>query len=259
MKVISLNIELNRHFSRNIPFILSENPDVLCVQEIYEKDIDFLKSEIGLENVIFAPLYYLPYIQHGNTDENPHQLADHIANGKLDNHKYDLVPVGNAIFTKHKIVQRETFHYLKQPELQIHNSFDRQNAESRNMIMADILIDNRKFRVLNTHFTWSFKGVVTEEQRVDMEVLLEILKPLDQFILCGDFNAPRGTEIFDRLSSVYISNIPENCKTTIDGKYHRAGFLETVVDNIFTTPEYVAKNIKVVDGVSDHMAVVAEL
>jgi exonuclease III len=46
LQVVSLNIQLNRHIKRVLPFLKSENIDILCVQEIYECDIDLFKKKL---------------------------------------------------------------------------------------------------------------------------------------------------------------------------------------------------------------------
>jgi hypothetical protein len=65
-----------------------------------------------------------------------------------------------------------------------------------------------------------------------------ILKTKKDFILTGDTNCPRGTELFDSLAKDYKDNIPQDAVTTIDKELHRVGFLPYVIDCMFTTPEY---------------------
>ena len=56
---------------------------------------------------------------------------------------------------------------------------------------------------LNTHFTWTPNAEVNEMQRQDLPTLFASLDRVPEFILCGDFNAPRGKEIFDTIATVY--------------------------------------------------------
>ncbi len=86
-----------------------------------------------------------------------------------------------------------------------------------------------------------------------------LLDAEEGFVLCGDFNAPRGGEIFSELAARYRDNIPAQYTTSIDASLHRAGDLQLMVDGIFTTPEYQASSVLLHSGVSDHYAVTADI
>mgnify|MGYP003739632349 CR=1 FL=1 len=112
---------------------------------------------------------------------------------------------------------------------------------------------------MNTHFTWSPNGEANDEQRLDLAEMLSQLENYDDFILCGDFNAPRGKEIFAQLASRYTDNLPPEVTTTIDGQFHYAGQLEIVVDGFFTTPRYQVESLQVRAGLSDHQGLLAQV
>ena len=66
--------------------------------------------------------------------------------------------------------------------------------------------------------------------------------------------------MFGLFEKIYKDNIPQKIKTTIDKKIHKSKKdIQLVVDALFTSPAYAAKKVKVVAGVSDHMAIVAEI
>lgn len=92
-----------------------------------------------------------------------------------------------------------------------------------------------------------------------MPILLKFLSEIPEFILCGDFNAPRGGIIFDTIASKYKDNIPSEINTTIDKNLHKAGDLKLVVDGLFTTPSYQITSIKIIDSLSDHCAILANI
>ena len=87
--------------------------------------------------------------------------------------------------------------------------------------------------------------------------LLACLEPEEEFTLCGDFNAPRGGEIFTALAMRYQDNIPLEYASSIDGNLHRKGPLPYMVDGLFTTPSYIASDVSLQSGVSDHCAILA--
>ena len=66
-------------------------------------------------------------------------------------------------------------------------------------------------------------------------------------------------EAFDRIARKYKDNIPKKYKTSLDQNLHRVKGLQYMVDGLFTTPGYKASNVKLVDGVSDHVAIVADI
>ena len=92
-----------------------------------------------------------------------------------------------------------------------------------------------------------------------MKALLAHLNGTGEFVLCGDFNAPRGGEMFAELSSRYTDNVPASYLSSLDPKLHRAGNLERMVDGIFTTPTYLVSDVEMYSGISDHCAFTATL
>ena len=78
-------------------------------------------------------------------------------------------------------------------------------------------------------------------------------------MFCGDFNAPRGGEVFDQLASHYSDCVPPEITTTIDQELHRAKGLQYVVDSIFSTDQYRLEDVRVQSGVSDHCALIGRV
>jgi hypothetical protein len=58
MKVISLNIEGNKHYELVLPFLHTENPDVICLQEVLEDDVNMFFSEFPEMIGTFKPFTY---------------------------------------------------------------------------------------------------------------------------------------------------------------------------------------------------------
>ncbi len=241
MKLITINIEGDNHLSRVKNFLKEANAEVICMQEVFEDTALMLARELGLE-YFFAPMLHKTAPYH-----------------KFDRDRIDGV-VGIAIFSKQPL--RAISKYYK-GDGDVTNEL-RAGAKDRVVIIADTCCKNKeKFRIATTHFTWTPDGSVTDEQHEDLKRLFAILDKIEQedkgLVLCGDFNAPRGKEIFEKLATKYKDNIPLGITTTLDEDLHRAGPLPYVVDGLFTTQSYVARNVKVVGGVSDHKAIVATI
>ena len=241
MKLISLNIELNRHTARVLDFLKKEKADVVCMQELLEEDFIFYKEELGLEGV-FQIMNYVGDPTHIES------------RGKKE---------GIAIFAKNIIDQGSIFYLGKEKNLD--KAFDENLSVeelkiNKAILWIDVLGENKKlYKFITTHFVVTKDGEATSYQLEVLDLLLEKLSSFKEFIFCGDMNAPRGRETFSRLAKIYKDNIPLEYKTSIDQNLHRVKGLQLMVDGLFTTPKYEAFNVKFTDGISDHMAIVANL
>lgn len=239
MKFVSINIEGNKHFDRIFPFLAAEKPDALALQEVFEVDLEKIKQIAGFKNYIFYP-------QANVFRENIHLpargwwgvaiFADEILESQAE------------IYVKHGLEKPEFF------------ANENPNSMNRVLLVAKILIKGKVFDIATTHFTWSGGPAVSDEQRVNFQALKKALNKFPELIFCGDLNTPRGFELWDDLAKIYTDNIPATIDTTVDKNLHKSGIdICLVIDALFTTPHYVAKNVRVVPNTSDHMAVVAEV
>ena len=240
MKLISCNIEGARHLEeRLLPFFSQAKADVLCLQEVFEADLEAIKEASGLKDCVFYP-------QANILRENIH------------------LPVrglwGVAIFAD-EIVKSQAEVYVKHgtstPEFFAH---DNPNSMDRVLLFVQVLVKGEIFNLATTHFTWSGGSAVTAEQRVDFQSLRNALHKFPELVFCGDLNTPRGFEIWDDLAKQYTDSIPLEIETTIDQNLHKSGKdIRLVIDALFTSEHYVAKDVKVVSNTSDHMAVAGEI
>jgi endonuclease/exonuclease/phosphatase family metal-dependent hydrolase len=241
IRLVCLNVERSKHLERILPFLAAQKPDVVCLQELLERDIPYFEEVIG------------PCRAYGIDGMHP---ADPPESG--------AVMEGAGIFSALPILERHVTYYA--------GSEDHARTRQAQRMPDDLAVvscvmqkDGEDFRVLTTHFTWTPDGQPSEKQRADMKSLLAALDTLGEFVFCGDFNAPRGGEIFAMLASRYKDHIPPEYKTSIDVKLHRAGHLpaeemdKKMVDGLFTTSEYAAKDVALHSGVSDHMAITATI
>ena len=240
MKLISLNIENNLH-ETVLLFIKKEKPDVVCLQEVLEEDFEFLKKELNIEGV-FQSFSYVK----SKTYE------------KLIGKKQ-----GVAIFAKNIVNSGSIFYYGEQEN--IFKSFDEYMSNEnfkKNYALVWVNIKNEDgivYKIITTHLPVTEKGESNPFQLEVANLLLDKLNPLGEFVLCGDMNAPRGNETFNRLAKKYKDNIPLEYKTSIDQNLHRVKGIQFMVDCLFSTSTYKTSNVKLVDGVSDHMAIIAEI
>lgn len=232
MKIVSLNIERHKHFDLVTSFLAREDAEVACLMEACESDVDTLAGS-SYPYKIFAP------------NDVTFEKEGHGKTGVL-------------VLAKKPIEASEIFYcheddraYLDKPGMGTH---------APALILAKI----GDYQIGAVHFTWTENASIDERQRKHVAILLEYLSTKGELMLCGDFNIPRGNEMYRKLASVYHDNIPSEVETTLDPKLHRANFevagrLKYIVDYVWTTPKYRVSNLKVESGVSDHCGLVFEL
>ena len=245
LKLVQLNIEGSRHLDVVIPFLKELQPDVACIQELREADIDRFKKELGIQ-CTFAPMV--------------------LGGG----HTYGVGILSTIALTAVGINQ----YGGNEGALQDHVSHDKQKMHDSTkylLLTGDFQKGGETFHIATTHFPVTDHGVATDFQRKDMEKMLELLEQEGEFVLTGDFNAPRGGEIFTMLAAKYKDNIPVEVVTSLDYDIHRAGGAKLIadaqtlglkglmVDGIFSTPGYHVSNVQGHTGVSDHCAFSAEI
>jgi endonuclease/exonuclease/phosphatase family metal-dependent hydrolase len=238
IKLISLNIEGDNHLETALPFLESEDADVVCLQEVLGKDVHLFEEKLKAQGK------YLPM---------------------LFNKKADIYPLpannffGILILTKLKVTKYLQYFYAgSEDDVPQVAEFDPNNS-SRILLGFEVEKDNQFFRIFTTHFTWTPDGQLSQLQREHFAKMSAFLDKFDDLILCGDFNTPRGLDIWQDLSEKYQDNIPTEVTTTIDPNLHRVKNLQYVVDGIFSTPQYEVSNVRIKDGISDHQAIVAIL
>lgn len=237
LKLISVNIERSKHLDRVIPFLEREGADVICLQEVMEYDLPRLEHALGMTSAFV-----------GSTR--------HPAEGNPG-------VVGIGILSRLPIRSNRIHYYAGTPGVIVDSDptsiATRHETEIRAVLACDVENAGERYRIATTHFTWTPDGEPNDFQRADMRELVRGLEQLEGFTLCGDFNAPRGGEMFAALASRYTDNIPLEYTSSIDGTLHRAGPIPLMVDGVFTTSEYVASDVRLASGVSDHCAILATI
>lgn len=236
-KLVTLNVEGDRHLDRFLAVLRELQPSIVCLQELFEVDVPRVVQELGMSEYRYVPTMMI-------TEENRVQFP---LKGNW----------GVALLTKLQVKSWEVFYYSQSSELRV---FVEPNDSIRAVIVATLSDGVDEYRVATTHFTWSPDGKPSELQRQDFARLKAILAQYPELILCGDFNAPRGGEMFSLFEQLYTDNVPQDVTTTIDNEWHYAKKdLQLVVDTIFSTPAYRVSNVQMLSGISDHLGVYGEV
>ena len=246
IKLVCINIERSKHLSRVIPFLQAQEPEVLCVQELCEKDIPLLRQTLGM-TCLFAPSGV-----HPTDDPN---IPDPL--------------VGVGIFSSLPIVA-QSISYYSGSEVQARTAPTHPTFTDNAVVSVDVQKGERVFRIMTTHFSWTPDGSADEVQRRNIVTLLSMLAASGELVLCGDFNAPRiykgaPGEIFSQLSLAYRDAIPAHYVTSIDASLHRNDataaheLADKMVDGLFLSPSYSAEDVELHGGISDHFAITATI
>lgn len=239
LRFVSVNIEQDKHLDSVLAFLKKKNPDIVCLQEVFERDIPRFEKELGMRG-FFALMFQCPRVS--DTTE--------------------IIPVGVGIFTRLPVTQTLAQYYSgDSPSLHIYTG-QTDNADARVFLSVSIDVFGTLYTVGTTHFTWSAHGEADDRQRNDIKSFLGKLDRFsDGIVFAGDFNAPRGKEIFSEITKRFKDNIPKEYVTSLDQLLHRApeAVRNLMVDGIFSTPEYSLTNVALHFGVSDHAAIVADI
>jgi endonuclease/exonuclease/phosphatase family metal-dependent hydrolase len=236
LKLLTLNIEHDRHLDRVADAIAAHLPDIVCLQEVFEKDCAKLAA-VGDYQVKYAISTLMPEGSKGHT--SPRSW-------------------GVAVLTRVPVHRQTLAYYADDPRIRISKE---PNDPRRLVLMTEIEREGRFYRIGTTHFTWSMNGEATDDQRADFARLRQVLLPYPHYVLCGDFNSPRGREMFARFTGELglLDHLPADVTSTLDPTLHYAGPLELAVDTIFSTPEYRVTEVQVLEGLSDHKGILARI
>lgn len=241
LRIASINIERSKHLHRVSKFLEWYQPDVLCLQELCQRDIPFIEDLIG-HAVAYAP------------------MCNHPA-------ETDFEPVGVALAAWGAMDDISTEYYHGKadsiPDIRFITTDGHRYAD--NDSVADVLICGtyQGFRIGTTHLNVTRQGESTPTQRTMAHNLVTCAQAqaarAGGLLLCGDFNAPRGRATFDILAAAFTDGVPAHYTSSIDGSLHKAGQIPFMVDGLFHTPSYKLEDAALHTGVSDHCALTCTL
>lgn len=248
VKLACINIERSKHLGRVQAFLKAQKPNILCLQELCERDIPLFEDMFG------QPMLYAPMVLHP-AEEEPH-------------------PMGVGIIATSAVEYPEIEEYIQKYPIQeiefnTQNGDFNVNPETIKKVLVGVSFNG--LRITSTHFTWTQNGESTPLQLSDADKLLHAVhaqeKKYGNVVLCGDFNAPRGRPTFTKIAQQYADAIPQEYETSLDLSLHRtasnpeiaARISKYMVDGLFHSSNIKAENVVLHTGVSDHKAITANL
>ncbi len=244
MKIVTVNMEGRKNLTRIESFLKNENPDTICLQEAPE--FFSLWLEKAGYKTAFAPIVIR------NDQGEP------------------FFPEGVMFASRFPFTHKTEYYHRPQAEIVPHDRADRDGTIAAAVIIATVTHpDEGEYVLGTTHVMVTERGVTNDHQRAGVGRLLAILEQEKPHVLCGDFNMPRGVnELYEDFIKKYTDCIPAQYTSSLDRSIHRLGkdpalaspmFESYMVDYIFTQSPYVAENVRLQFGVSDHAAVVGDI
>lgn len=251
LKLVSLNIwKEGDLLDKAITFIHKENPDILCLQEVYNGDQSSLEKRFRSLNVLVSSLD-LPY----------HVFAPAF---KDITKKFNLeAEQGNLILSRYAINKTKTVFLLGKYGI-YENYQEKGDYENLPRIMqyAKIKINSIAIELYNIHGIWGLDGWDNEKRLIMSQIITNEVKNKPYVILTGDFNTFPNTKTIANVEK-YLRNVfKDELKTTFNlkRKQYPGNWSTSVVDMMF-----ISKNINILEhycpnvDVSDHLPLVCTI
>lgn len=252
MKLVQLNAWMGRLNNLVIDFVKSENPDILCLQEVFSSDAPVAYPEnrlfdtFGLikETGLFNDYYFSPGVQMD------------IAGGTAD--------FGNAIFSKFPITRKETVFTDGDSLVKHFTSILDEEAKcnpARTLQLIDIAIGNQVFTVANQHFHWARSPLGDEVSAEKMRIATDAIKGFagdNPLIVSGDFNIVNESPAM-RVFDGWLRDLTSEYRidTTLSGLKYKD--LKVACDHILVSNRITVNNFEVKNKVvSDHFPLILE-
>jgi len=226
--------------------ITRENPDVLCLQEVFNGDT----TQPNNFQTITRLRALLPHYHYYFSPE----LFEVWPNGQGDQ--------GNAIFSRFPITEEKTislhgaYTHLVRPVDE--NDF---SHYPKNMQHVVIPFRNEKLHVFNMHGIWGKGGDDTSERIRMSNIIVNEIKEKDLTVLMGDFNLKPHTTTISNIEKHMKSVFKGDLASTFNMKHKTdPGYATAVVDMFFVSPDItIVSKSSPPDDVSDHLPFVVEI
>ncbi len=237
LKLVSLNMESDKHLSRVVDFLQQEKPTVICLQEAPNTFLPTLES-FGYQTS-FAPMCH----------KGPFTM-------------------GVAIATKQKFTARAHYYHRAHLDIIEYEATNKAGSISHPYLIAELDFEDKLYRVATTHVMVTKDGLTDDHQRTGVASMLTALAEEEPHFLCGDLNIPRGyNELYADLTTLYADAIPKSYKSSLDPVWHTLARKEVtdnpldryLVDYLLTQTPYRASSVRLQFGLSDHAGIVAQI
>ncbi len=250
IKCISLNVWLGgKLMDRILDFLVSERPDILLIQEVYNgqnplldkqyRSLEIIQEKLNFPFQDFAPMY-----------------LEKLEFGKLER--------GNAILSNLPIIERSEYwlygKYGEYEDLPDNYQFSPRNLEH---VVIDAM--NTELNVFNFQGVVDFDGERDSPDRLHMsDVIVSAIEGRQHIILAGDTNVRPNTltisNIEKKLTNVFKDELTTTFNISRKDLAAFPGYATSVVDMFFVSPDMnVVKHSCPLIDISDHLPLMATL
>lgn len=257
LKILQINIENDKHLDKIINLVKEKDPDIVCMQEVVVDSWVYVLENMGY-SFCFAPMLVLDGKEEGVLIFSKYKILKNKV-FRYDLNKGNTLPVFNkkdlALIDGVRPWCRFLYHFvLLNTSLEINNIVF--NVVTTHFPVADHVVPDLPFHMFKDNQNLIDLLCIRNHFDLFIQNLSKIKKPL---IFTADLNTPRGSFIYDDLAHLLVDWVPQNLNTTLDSKNHRVKELNLVVDTIMTSQDFDLINFEVIEGVSDHKALLATL
>jgi endonuclease/exonuclease/phosphatase family metal-dependent hydrolase len=247
IKFLSLNLWHGTLLDSCIDFLKGQDADIAILQEVHNGEGANLPERLRCLEVIQEKLQY-PYQNY--------------AAGLLFKHPEGMIPNGNAILSKLKIVD-SSYIFFREPFNEYYEDAPK-NYPTYPRILQHVKLETPvgEVNAFNFHGVWDLDGDNYSERRKEMaEKIIKATKDKPNVLLGGDTNAKPTNQAIKDIGQHLTSVFGNNLKSTFNmRRKDNPGYATAAVDMLFVSP-----SIKIIDrqcpdvDISDHLPVLATL
>jgi endonuclease/exonuclease/phosphatase family metal-dependent hydrolase len=247
IKFLSLNLWHGTLLDSCIDFLKEKNADIVILQEVHNGGDTNLPEHLRSLEAIKAKLHY--------------PFQDYAA-GLLFKHPEGMIPNGNAILSKFKIVDSD-YIFFREPFNEYYEDVpENYPTYPRILQHAQLETPAGELNVFNFHGVWDLDGDNYSERRKEMaEKLIKATMDKPNVLLGGDTNAKPTNQAIKDIEQHLTSVFGNDLKSTFNmRRKDNPGYATAAVDMLFVSP-----SIKIIDrqcpdvDISDHLPVVVTL
>lgn len=254
VKVLQLNIFTGKYLDNIVSFLNQNDFDIIQMQEVASIGFGYAKKNCfeEIKNILDYEGVYEPSTKLA-VNKNAFFGCATFFKKKLNLIKTDILWMKEPV----DIRDNEQLISAKPPEA-IENL-------GRNAIILTFEINKKKISFVNTHLTWGPHGNDTPVKLEVGKILFDYVRNLNnEFVLTGDFNVDKNSQIVKWFNSIGRNLIEENGVTnTLNPRLHRAKELFPPglgVDFAFISNGLNVQNFKIIEeDLSDHLGLSFDL
>lgn len=233
-------------YNRTLNFLADHQADVVCLQDIRERQIAEAMSAAASTVRSFAPMAL--HCIAGRWEPVGIAIISRFPFRSISSHAY----VG-AVEPVRRI---EGMRYAADGNVRPVDLARVRETESRMALFVEIETGGRWYKVGTTHGVWTPRSAVDDHQRRCTARLVEIMRAHGSHVMAGDLNAARGGEVYRMIvGGGFTDNVPAAYTNSIDWEVRGETGPDILVDYLFTRGPYTVSDVELHFGVSDHAAV----